>query len=438
MRRFWSDQGGNIAVLFAFGIVPVIGALGAAVDYSMANAYRTDIQKALDTTALALSKILPVDEATMNEVGMKYFLANLGKHTMTNLALTITPALGKVTLQATGDYTPKLANIFGAQAFQLGASTEAVWGLGKVEVVLALDNTGSMSGQKIAKLKEGAQKLVDILKAAAREPGDAKIGIVPYTVQVKVNPVAHASATWWRDGYCSKSRYKNEDDCEDEDGTWRKTNSSNWTGCIADRDNKDEDNDWINYDVNDTEPAAHKDTKFPRAPANSNRCPAATILPLTDLYDQAGYDAITSKITTMQAVGNTNVTMGAVWGWHLLDDKAPFAEGKPYNTKDVQKYLILMTDGLNTESRYSSSQNSIDDRTESVCANIKALPKNTANNPPTAAIKVWSIRLMDGNQSLLKKCATDDSMYMNVTDPNQLNAVFSAIGTEIASLHLAK
>jgi Flp pilus assembly protein TadG len=438
MRRFWSDRSGNIAVLFAFGIVPVIGAVGAAVDYSMASSHRADMQKALDATALALSKILPMDQALLNEVGMSYFLASLGKHTLSNVGLEITPVLGKVTLQATGTYTPKLANVFGAQAFQIGASAEAIWGIGKVEVVLALDNTGSMAGEKITKLKKGAQKLVDILKNAVREPGDAKIGIVPYTVQVRVDPAAHAAATWWRDGYCSKSQYKNEDDCEDEDGTWRQTNSANWTGCIADRDRKDDDNDSINHDVKDTEPTANPDTKFPRAPANANRCPTATILPLTDVYEQAGYDAITGKIATMQAVGNTNVTIGAAWGWHLLDDKAPFTEGRPYNTKDVQKYLILMTDGMNTESRFSSSQNAIDDRTEAVCANIKALPQNTANNPPTPAIKVWSIRLMNGNQALLKKCATNDSMYMNVTDPDQLEGVFGAIGTEIASLHLSK
>jgi hypothetical protein len=140
----------------------------------------------------------------------------------------------------------------------------------------------------------------------------------------------------------------------------------------------------------------------------------------------------------MQATGNTNVTMGAVWGWHLLDNKAPFTEGKPYNTKDVQKYLILMTDGVNTQNRFSSNQNSINGRTQETCDNIKALPQNTANNPPTPAIKVWSIRLIDGNAALLKSCATNDSMYINVTDPAQLDGIFTAIGTEIASLHLSK
>lgn len=438
MRRFWSDRKGNVAVLFAFAIVPVMGAVGAAVDYSLANSYRTDMQKALDSTALALSKILPTDEATMNKVGMEYFLASLGNHTMADLNLEITPEVGKVNLRATGNYSPKIANLLGVTHFPIGANAEATWGLGKVEVVLALDNTGSMAGQKIVKLKQGAQKLVDILKNAAKNEGDAKIGIVPYTVQVKVDPAAFAAATWWRDGFCSNSRYKTKKDCEKQNGTWMSTNSASWTGCIADRDQKNSSNNWINHDVKDTEPNANSDTKFPRAPANSNRCPAATILPLTDVHTTSGYNAVTNKISTMQAVGNTNVTMGAVWGWHLLDNKAPFPEGKPYNTKDVQKYLILMTDGLNTESRYSNSQSAINDRTEEACDSIKALPQNTANNPPTPAIKVWSIRLVDGNQTLLRNCATNTSMYMNVTDPNQLDGVFGAIGTEIANLHLSK
>ena len=133
-----------------------------------------------------------------------------------------------------------------------------------------------------------------------------------------------------------------------------------------------------------------------------------------------------------------NVTVGAVWGWHLLDDIEPFTEGRPYQTKDVQKYLILMTDGENTESRYSTSETSINTRTKAVCDSIKALPLNTANVPATPAIKIWSIRVINGNAELLKGCATDSSMYVSVSDANQLNAVFTAIGSEIASLHLAK
>jgi hypothetical protein len=45
---------------------------------------------------------------------------------------------------------------------------------------------------------------------------------------------------------------------------------------------------------------------------------------------------------------------------------------------------------------------------------------------------------MNGNETLLKNCATNASMYINITDPAQLEAEFAKIGTEIANLHLSK
>ena len=41
---------------FALASIPMIGAIGAAVDYSRANSARTAMQAALDSTALILSK----------------------------------------------------------------------------------------------------------------------------------------------------------------------------------------------------------------------------------------------------------------------------------------------------------------------------------------------------------------------------------------------
>lgn len=448
MRRFWCNETGNVAILFALAIVPVIGGVGAAVDYSMASGYRSNMQKSIDATALALSKIMPASDDVLNEKATQYFKASMGEDNLARLepwSVEVLQADGAVTISAKGYYKPALVRVLGVDSFQIGTEAIAKWNLGKVEVVLALDNTGSMApNQKLEKLKEGAQKLVDILKSAARKEGDAKVGIVPFAVQVKVDAASNMTSSWLRTdtnlkvcisrwtgkltGHMTKSSCK-----ASYSRIWTNvaSNNSNWTGCIADRD-KDTN---LNYDVKDTEVTSTSSTKFPRTLGCGS---LATILPLTDVFTSSGYDAITNKISAMQADGNTNVTIGAAWGWHLLDDKIPFSEGVPYQTKDVQKYLILMTDGDNTQNRFTTSQSAIDARTEAVCSNIKALPLNTANSPPTPAIKVWTIRLIDGNEELLKKCATDETMYISVTDPNQLSAVFTAIGSEIASLHLAK
>jgi hypothetical protein len=55
-HRFAAANQGNIAVIFAIALVPIISFIGAAIDYTRANAARSSMQAALDSTALMLSK----------------------------------------------------------------------------------------------------------------------------------------------------------------------------------------------------------------------------------------------------------------------------------------------------------------------------------------------------------------------------------------------
>ena len=56
--------------------MPIIGAMGAAIDYSMANAQRTAMQAAIDATALALVKIMPTSQQELNARGAEWFAAS--------------------------------------------------------------------------------------------------------------------------------------------------------------------------------------------------------------------------------------------------------------------------------------------------------------------------------------------------------------------------
>ncbi len=94
---------------------------------------------------------------------------------------------------------------------------------------------------------------------------------------------------------------------------------------------------------------------------------------------------------------------------------------------DTEKVIILLTDGENTENRWSNSSTSIDERTKKVCDNVKA-----------ANIKLYTIRVIDGNTSLLQHCATKPDMFFNVSSASQLNTVFSAIAQNLARLRIAK
>ena len=57
-RRFRRAERGNVAIIFALAFIPIVGLIGAAVDYSRLNAARTSMQAAVDSTALAMSLLM--------------------------------------------------------------------------------------------------------------------------------------------------------------------------------------------------------------------------------------------------------------------------------------------------------------------------------------------------------------------------------------------
>ena len=62
-----------------------------------------------------------------------------------------------------------------------------------------------------------------------------------------------------------------------------------------------------------------------------------------------------------------------------------------------------------------------------MCANAKA------DN-----IRIYTIRVINGNQTLLKNCATKPDMYYEVTQASQLDSVFTSIAQKLANLRIAK
>lgn len=463
-REFLADRRGNILILFGLSLIPLAGLTGIALDYSFANQGRTQMQAALDITGLTLSKMMPLEQADLDTKGRQIFLANLGKTPLTikasNIAdqLTITPAAGKLTLAVNTEYPIRMAGVLGnfiPKEIPIGSRVEVVWGQGKVEVALALDNTGSMDGQKITQLVAASNNMIEILKAAAQNDGDAKVAIVPFGFQTRVDADTYRSASWIRwdlwdaqngacggggsgsnqgtctVAHCSRSRFTTQGDCESDGrtwysaGTWTPADHSTWNGCIADRD-KDPD---VNYDVNDSAVASgDAATKFPAA----QECGSlATSMALNYNWgDSNSIDPATlhGKINSMNAVGNTNVTIGLHWAFQMLAPTStlPLSQGAAYGTENLTKYLIILTDGDNTQNRWTSTQSEIDTRTTAACDAVKG-----------KGIKIYSIRVINGNADLLRNCASDPSMYFSVTDASQLQAVFNVIGTTIANLHLA-
>jgi hypothetical protein len=89
-----------------------------------------------------------------------------------------------------------------------------------------------------------------------------------------------------------------------------------------------------------------------------------------------------------------------------------------------------MTDGLNTENRWSSSQSQIDARQKTLCDNVKA-----------AGITIYTIQVNTGGdptQSVLQNCASTSDKFFLLTSANQMVTTFQTIGTALSNLRISK
>jgi Flp pilus assembly protein TadG len=425
-RRLFADfgaaRGGNVIMTFALATIPIIGAVGAAVDYSRANSAKAALQAAIDAAGLILSKqAQTLPQAQLPGKADALVKANFNYPQAIDLAVTATfttvesgsyklnlGATAKVPTTFTGMWQPTM---------EIGAKTEVVWGMKRLELILALDNTGSMSSSnKMTQLKLASKDLLKTLQNAAKKPDDIKVGIVPFATDVNVG-TSNKAAAWIRwdeweeeNGSCSKSSNKTKTACTKQSGTWTPSSTNNWNGCVWDRDQ--------NYDTNNT--AVSIGTKATLYSAHqAKNCPTE-MMTLTN-----NWSSLNSKIDAMQPTGNTNVTIGLQMAFQMLSPVAPFNASAPKN--DLDKVIVLLTDGDNTENRWSTSQTSIDNRTKLACANVK-----------DANMKLYTVRVINGNATLLQQCASKTDMYYNVQNASQLSAVFATIAQNLANLRLAK
>src|SRR3954471_754972 len=56
LRRFAANENGNVAIAFAISLVPILGSVGAAVDYSRSTSVRAGLQIATDRTVLLAAR----------------------------------------------------------------------------------------------------------------------------------------------------------------------------------------------------------------------------------------------------------------------------------------------------------------------------------------------------------------------------------------------
>lgn len=417
------DNRGSYAVIFAISLVPILVAIGAAVDISQAYIVKQRLTRALDAAGLAVGGVTGLSTSEIQTMAQNYFNANYPASKIgTPASLAVTPNGNVVTLSVSATMPTSLMGIVGINTINIGATSQITRMGKKLEVVLVLDTTGSMgSSSKLSTMQTAAKNLIDTVSAAAVNPGDVKISIVPFTVDVKVG-TSYKNEGWLKFDWTTpkgrscgyewvstgkKSGYYDYI-CTDREYSISK---SSWKGCVIDRDQ--------NYDISNV--AGSSSNSATQYPADDDDCYSESLMPLS-----TDWSSLKSKINALNANGNTNTTIGMVWGWQMVTQGATLsAAAAPASNLD--KVIVFLTDGDNTESRFTTSQSSIDGRTESLCTAIKS-----------SGVIVYTIRVMNGNETLLRNCASDSGKYFSVTSASQLTTVFSSIAQALSNLRVSK
>src|SRR4051812_42776205 len=191
LSRFWRAREGNVATMFAFAIIPVIGLTGAAVDYSRAASARTGMQAAIDATALAMAKLAPtLTQSELQEKTSAYFNAMFSHPEAKNLVITpaySTAGGSQLTLSVSGSVDATFIKIIGFNSLDISSTSTVKWGNNRLRVALVLDNTGSMADNgKMSAMQAAAKNLLKQLKDAATTNGDVYVSIIPFSKDVNV------------------------------------------------------------------------------------------------------------------------------------------------------------------------------------------------------------------------------------------------------------
>jgi Flp pilus assembly protein TadG len=424
LRRFRDDRKGNLSLAFAMALLPMAAASGVAVDYSRLSSSRAALQAALDAGVLASSTESNGRTAEQLRATVDKFLtANKRGQPYSNLTFSVT-ATDDWTVVANASACVDLMfhSFLGRSSTQcFNVSSEAKRGKSHLEVVLVLDNTGSMTASdRIVHLRNAAKSLVSILRGAATGDRTVKIALVPFVTTVNIKGTGFSMD--WMDQNALNPLHGVNFDPPAGSPAGTKVNhftlfndlKVTWKGCVEARPAPFNLSDatpsagnpstlFVPYFAPDepgaAAPGGNSGSAYNNTYLNDDGTTAAQRTIAKYVYDSAvarptpivetapnlktsenrtngpnracptpivplttDYDLLNVNIDAMRHWNGsgTNVSEGLMWGWRVLSPEAPYTDGRPFSDPTVQKIVLLLTDGENVVFGASGTPNKSD------------------------------------------------------------------------------
>ncbi len=489
----------GVTAMFAVALVPLMGMVGGAVDYTRASGQQARLQNALDVATLAATRSVTATstEAQITQLVMKHLAGNIDFASQVSVTVTLNVAARSVQARATHAYQPYLLPVVGISSIPIGANSSSQLGRAFLEVALVLDNSGSMAGSRITTLRTASADLTRKVLDMAYMAGDTKVAVVPFASMVNVG-ATNSGASWIDSQGLSPIHNENFATPAKRLQLYSQMTGVTWGGCVEARPSP--------HDVTDT-PATSGNaaTLFvpsfaPDEPdeglwsgfynnyisdgtcqsglgtgalarqqrvckyngatpdqslANGTRrgpnqlCDSNPIIPLT--HSQT---TLTTALAAMPAYGGTNLHEAVMWGWRTLSPEPPFTEGRAYTDTQNRKIMVMMTDGANDAiglpnmngSFYSAYGFSAAGRLGTTSSNkadiVAKMNEKTLTacaNAKAAGIQIYTVAfyVTDATaRSILQQCASTPAMALVADSDQALTNAFDEIGNHISRLRL--
>ena len=466
IKAYCRHQGGVVAVAFGLMIPVVIGAVGLSVDMSQAYLVKSRLSSALDAAALAAAATGSEDETEIQNKVDAFMEANYPEGRIgTKVNVDVSLDGDELTVTASARLNTSFMRVFGYDHVTVDSETIVQREVRGLEVVMVLDNTGSMNtNDNIGTLRTATTNFVEILFDSVSDPDLVRVGLVPYASSVNVGPyglgldyddndygdvfVLPPEDDVYANYYNGFNPYTgNNYGIAEDDLEYDESSKGQWHGCVLAEENpldtEDHAGPWEMYrhDFNGNDYYEDQDHYDGTLGDTYNAyygpnlyCPVQSIVPLT-----SDEQFLLDSTDNMTASGATLGNFGMAWGWRVISPEEPFIEGSEYDDSQWDKVVLIMTDGINTMSSVYSAYgrtnehdidaDDLDDRLDDTCENMKG-----------AGILIYAVTFDDGvdedTKDLFRDCASSVSNYHDAPTQEDLEDVFEQIARELSNLHI--
>jgi len=201
ITKLGRDKSGQVAILFALSIIPIVAVAGFAIDFQQTIKRKAKVQLVMDSAVLAAARVKQTGasneeiKATVQQF-MDAQIGNLGGLDCDPTSVIVTENDEEIDASILCKQTTALVKVVGQDVMPFRVTSASEYGIDKVDVAFMFDVSGSMnSSNRLTNLKGAAIEAIDVLLPDGAPPElveDTRLAMMSYNSMVDAGPFFQA------------------------------------------------------------------------------------------------------------------------------------------------------------------------------------------------------------------------------------------------------